>query len=42
MANGMIWWIGAAGTALSLWFLISAHWWRRKLYREAEWQENAA
>lgn len=41
MANGVIWWIGAMGTVLSLGFLISAHYWRRKLYREIEWQDNA-
>lgn len=41
MTNGTIWWIGATGTVLSLWFLIAAHRLRRKLYREIEWQDIA-
>ncbi len=41
IANGIIWWIGATGTVLSLGFLMSAHFWRRKLYREIEWQDIA-
>jgi hypothetical protein len=41
MTNGMIWWIGATGTLLSLWFLLSAHSWRKKLYQEVEWQDSA-
>ncbi len=37
LARGTIWWIGATGTAISFWFLILAHWWRKKLYEEVKW-----
>jgi hypothetical protein len=34
LARGTIWWIGA-GTAISFWFLILAHWWRKNFIKKS-------